>query len=559
MKKYPTPWQRKIMWAALTALFVVFIVVVVVSVIWLTSTVIGFLQPILIPVVIAAILAYLLDPVVSYLVRRSRLGRTKVTLLLFVVAFLAIAGLLAWLVPVISMQSASVAKELPAYTQRARDSVVDLIYKYDRNFGMPGGTKRKSTAATSFVDWILGSPSRSSPTPKPVASPEPGKGNSSAKIEEIKAAPAGISSAERQRIQEWVQRQLPNLQSQIPNLSDKIWRIVQTSIGGFLGATGFLLSLIMVPIYLFFLLKEQPHIARRWKEYLPLRDSALKDEVADCLAQINSYVIAYFRGQLLVCLVDGLLIGISLFAFGLNFAPLIGCLVVVLTMIPYVGIVLCWIPSVLIAAAQWGDWTHPLIVTAIFIIVQNLEGMFYAPRIVGNSVGLHPMTVIVSIFVWGLLIGGLLGPILAIPLTATIKVLLARYVWGRRLREEVMDTMDEVPVVEEPNKPPRLSSRPCAAVAISQPAHRRREWPGPANAFAASAFGLHEVPNRARRRSGLFSCWAPFWLASPSPSCLLFTRRRHTTVGAKRVCSSKRTRCCARKIFPERHASPTKC
>jgi predicted PurR-regulated permease PerM len=437
------------MWAALTALFVVFIVVVVVSVIWLASNVIGFLQPILIPVAIAAILAYLLDPVVSYLVGRTRLGRTKATLLLFAVAFLAIAGLLAWLVPVISMQSASVAKELPAYTQRARDSVVDLIYKYDRNFGMPGGAKTKSAAATSFVDWILGSPARSSPKPKPAASPEPANGNSSAKIEEIKAAPAGISSAERQRIQEWVQRQLPSLQSQIPNFSDKIWRIVQTSIGGFLGATGFLLSLIMVPIYLFFLLKERPDIARRWKEYLPLRDSALKDEVADCLAQINSYVIAYFRGQLLVCLVDGLLIGISLFVFGLNFAPLIGCLVVVLTMIPYVGIVLCWIPAVLIAAAQWGDWTHPLIVTAIFIIVQNLEGMFYAPRIVGNSVGLHPMTVIVSIFVWGLLIGGLLGPILAIPLTATIKVLLARYVWGRRLREEVMDTIDEVPVVEE--------------------------------------------------------------------------------------------------------------
>ncbi|MBA3609383.1 MAG: AI-2E family transporter [Chthoniobacterales bacterium] len=62
----------------------------------------------------------------------------------------------------------------------------------------------------------------------------------------------------------------------------------------------------------------------------------------------------------------------------------------------------------------------------IFIVVQDLEGLFYAPRIVGNSVGLHPMTVIVSIFTWGLLIGGLLGPLLAIPLTATIKVLLAR-------------------------------------------------------------------------------------------------------------------------------------
>jgi predicted PurR-regulated permease PerM len=90
-----------------------------------------------------------------------------------------------------------------------------------------------------------------------------------------------------------------------------------------------------------------------------------------------------------------------------------------------------------------------LLVTLIFIVVQNLEGLFYAPRIVGNSVGLHPMTVIVSIFVWGLLIGGLLGPILAVPLTATIKVLLARYVWSEGLREEAFEAIEEVPVVAE--------------------------------------------------------------------------------------------------------------
>src|SRR5437764_4748371 len=137
----------------------------------------------------------------------------------------------------------------------------------------------------------------------------------------------------------------------------------------------------MVPIYLFFFLKERPRIEQRWKDYLPLRASPLKDEVAEVLSHINSYIIAYFRGQLLVCLVDGILIGSILTLFGLNFAPLIGVLVVVLTMIPYIGIVICWVPAVLIAAFQWGDWTHPLIVTIIFIVVQNLEGMFYAPRI----------------------------------------------------------------------------------------------------------------------------------------------------------------------------------
>src|SRR4051812_46967063 len=96
-----------------------------------------------------------------------------------------------------------------------------------------------------------------------------------------------------------------------------------------------------------------------------------------------------------------------------------------------------------------GDWMHPLAVTGVFLLVQNAEAIFIAPRIVGNSVGLHPMTVIVSIFVWGLLIGGLLGPLLAVPLTATLKVLLARYVWGRRLREKIMHEVETLPVVEE--------------------------------------------------------------------------------------------------------------
>jgi predicted PurR-regulated permease PerM len=118
-------------------------------------------------------------------------------------------------------------------------------------------------------------------------------------------------------------------------------------------------------------------------------------------------------------------------------------------MIPYIGIVICWVPAVLIAAFQWGDWMHPIIVTGIFLLIQNLEGMFYAPRIVGKSVGLHPMTVIVSIFVWGLLIGGLLGPILAVPLTATIKVLLTRYVWGPRMRDRIRAQVGDAPIASE--------------------------------------------------------------------------------------------------------------
>jgi predicted PurR-regulated permease PerM len=103
-----------------------------------------------------------------------------------------------------------------------------------------------------------------------------------------------------------------------------------------------------------------------------------------------------------------------------------------------IAVAIAAILTYLLAAFQMGGLDHPIAVIAIFIAIQNLEGLLYAPRIVGNYVGLHPMTVIVSIFVWGLIIGGVIGPLLAVPLTATLKMLFGRYVWGRRLREQAL-------------------------------------------------------------------------------------------------------------------------
>ncbi len=418
--------------------------------IWTGANIISFLQPILIPVAIAGILTYLLDPLVTKM-SRGTFSRTKAVALVFAFAFFALGGLVAWLVPTISIQSANFAKQVPAYTEKARDRIVDLIYRFDQTFGLFGGGHGKS-ASTSLTNWLIG-PASPSPYPQPAgtaaAASSPAPEAFGSPTETIAPSPSRLSTAERQRIQGYVEKQIPNIQRALPTLTEKFWGILKKSIGGFLGVTGFLLSLILVPIYLFFLLTEKPRIEERWKDYLPLRASPLKDEVAEVLSEINKYVTAYFRGQLLVCLVDGILIGTALTLIGLNFAPLIGLLVVILTMVPYIGIIVCWVPAVLIAAFQWGDWLHPIGVTLIFIVIQNLEGIFYAPRIVGNYVGLHPMTVIVSIFVWGLIIGGVLGPLLAVPLTATVKVLLARYIWGRRLREDVVESIEQLPVIEQ--------------------------------------------------------------------------------------------------------------
>ncbi len=170
MSKYPTAWQRKTMWAALTAIFVVVLVTIACSAVWMVSNLVGFLQPILIPVAIAVILAYLLDPLVTKICRNG-LGRTKAVFALFAIASLSIAVLVAWLAPVVSMQANNVGRELPQYTLKARDTIVDLIFKYDHAFGGPSTKRDKISSPTaSLLNWLFASPS---PARKPAPTPAP--------------------------------------------------------------------------------------------------------------------------------------------------------------------------------------------------------------------------------------------------------------------------------------------------------------------------------------------------------------------------------------------------
>jgi predicted PurR-regulated permease PerM len=252
------------------------------------------------------------------------------------------------------------------------------------------------------------------------------------------------------------------VQTTLPVVLKNIWNFITSSVGGFLGVFGFLLSMIIVPVYLWYFLVESPNIAASWGDYLPLSKSAFKDEVVSALGEINGYLIAFFRGQLVVSLINGTATGLGLMIVGLDFGVLIGLLLCVLGIIPYLGIILCWVPAVIIASVQGGAGTwipgdpwyiFPIVVTGIFVLVQQIDGLFITPKIVGESVGLHPMTVIVSVFVWSLLMGGLLGAILAVPLTATLKVLLKRYVWEKRLRAEA-----------------RLSTEETAAMELAEPA-----------------------------------------------------------------------------------------
>ena len=223
------------------------------------------------------------------------------------------------------------------------------------------------------------------------------------------------------------------------------WLKATTRVFGFLG---YLLGFLLVPVYLFYFLNDSAKIKESWVNYIPLKASKFKDEVIDTLSEINGYLISFFRGQVLVSLIDGVLVGIALSIFGLPYGFLIGLALAILGIIPFIGNILCMIPSAIIAYAHFSDpanqnllgsnpWAYVGAVIAIFLIVQQINSLVTAPKIVGDSVGLHPMTVIFSILFWSLILGGFLGALLAVPLTAAVKVLFSRYIWQARVTPQL--------------------------------------------------------------------------------------------------------------------------
>lgn len=419
MKNLPTVFQRNALWAAITAVSITIIGALAIGLIYLATQVMAFLQPILVPFAVAGVLAYLLEPGVEWLERRG-LNRQRSVLLAFAVFTLAMGGLGWWIVVKLDDPAHHLADRVPVYYAKAQKAVIDFSAKIEKDYDIKLLPRIESTVT---------------PAPSSEAVPA-GQGTTPAVKEGNEAPDADFQALLRG---DWVKTTLPK----VPGI---VWTFLRTSVGGFLGVFGFLLSFIIVPLYLYYFLIESANIQERWSDYLPLRASAFKDELVNCLNEINSYLVAFFRGQLFVSVINGIATGMGLMIVGLDFGLLIGLALCLAGIIPYLGIILCWIPAVIIASVQGGSawisadpwWVMPLAVTGVFALVQQVDALFITPRIVGEAVGLHPMTVIVSVFVWGLLLGGLLGAILAVPLTASVKVLFQRYVWRARIAPQTI-------------------------------------------------------------------------------------------------------------------------
>ncbi len=413
----------------LTFLLGVLTIAVSVWVLTLAVKAVAFLQPVLIPLAIAAVLAFLLEPVVRMVCARTRFSRTTVVLTLMAMAVLGAAAAGVWIVPRAYQSGARMIQDLPAFMRTAEARLFALIE----------GAEKK---VNSFNQTAPAAPADGS-------KPEPAKVDPQAKQALARTDLNKNGRLDEGDLRAWLSGQLPKLGEEAPLLLQRAGEVLLKGFGGFMGAFGVLLNVIIIPIYIFFLLTESRNIAKGWADFLPLKDSRFKQEVVSTMGEINGYLVAFFRGQLIVSAIDATLIASALWLFvGLNFSVVIGLLVLVLTFIPYLGIMLCYIPAVLIAIVQFGDWQHPAGVIAIMFGVQTLESTIIAPKIVGESTGLHPLTVIVSVFAWELILGGPIGALLAVPLTASLKVIMRRYVWERaRVRARIRPSAEVAPVL----------------------------------------------------------------------------------------------------------------
>ncbi len=181
---------------------------------------------------------------------------------------------------------------------------------------------------------------------------------------------------------------------------------------------GALLSWAVFPVYFaYFLTLDKLQLDG--KHFLPFLKSETRADVMYLVQEFVDIIVAFFRGQLVVAFLQGLLFAVGFTLVGLRYGFAVGLLLGLLNVVPYLGSIIGLAITLPLAFFQeGGDMTTLLLVLGVFVVVQQIEGWLLTPKIMGDRTGLHFMAIIVAIFFWGTALGGILGMILAIPLTA---------------------------------------------------------------------------------------------------------------------------------------------
>jgi predicted PurR-regulated permease PerM len=317
------------------------------------------------PFALGMALGYLLDPIVQRLERLglNRLGASILILVVFVILFALIVILVA---PILGGQLVGFTQKLPSYVARLQALAVDQGNGLLDRYGGP------------WRDWLgMGNPLSS---------------------EQIQKSVGDLVAQGGQ----WLLNAMRSLAS------------------GGAAIFSFLSILIVTPVVAFYMLVDWDKMLATIDSWLPLDH---RDMVRRIAGEINHALAGFMRGQALVCLALGLWYGIGLSLIRLDFGFLIGMVGGLLSFIPYLGGIVALVLALGVAIVQgWPSWSLFFLALAVVGVGQFLEGNVLAPRLVGKSIGLHPVWLMFALVAFGNLFG-FAGLLIAVPMSAAIAVL----------------------------------------------------------------------------------------------------------------------------------------
>ena len=322
---------------------------------------VGFFSGVIWPLAVAGILALILRPVVALFERRLKIRRPVAVVLLYGVFALLVAALLYSFVPALVAQLLDFAAYLP------------VLWKNSVAWG-----------EQHFPEWL-------------------------AVVRRYSEHPA-------------IKGALNGLAQQGQDLLGHLAPTLLQAGAGLFGVFGFVASLAVIPVYLFFFLLSDQDPAKSLPEHLPFLKKEHRDDVVFLVHEFLGILVAFFRGQLLIGLIMGVLFATGFSLAGLKFGLALGLMMGLLNIVPYLGSILGLSIAIPLALFQpdGGGWPLAGICLAVFGAVQVLDGWLLTPRIMGRQTGLHPVAIIVAVFFWGQALGGILGMMLAVPLTAFV-------------------------------------------------------------------------------------------------------------------------------------------
>ena len=206
---------------------------------------------------------------------------------------------------------------------------------------------------------------------------------------------------------------------------------VSNNIGGVVSSVGsVVISAITVPVMLYYFLQDGHKLIPNIQRFFPNR---LNDQISDVLTKMNETISHYVAGEALELLFVGTFTGLGYLIIGMPYALLLGVVAGFMNIIPYLGPYIGLAPALIIASTI--SWEQAALVCVVVVIVQQLDGNFIYPNVVGKALDIHPLTIIILLLVVGNL-WGIIGMIIGVPIYAVVKTVVQYWHSIRVLREK---------------------------------------------------------------------------------------------------------------------------